>query len=44
MQGCLAQLLRECTEQLGGYSVIQQTLLYVFDAKKGIKQGPQKYR
>lgn len=44
MQGCLAQLHRECTEQPGGYSVIQQTLPYVFNAKKGIKQGPQKYR
>lgn len=44
MQGCLAQLHRECTEQLGGYSVIQQTLPYVFDAKKEIKRGPQKYR
>ena len=30
------QLCRECTEQLGNYSVNQQILPYVINAKKGI--------
>ena len=36
MQGRLVQLCRECTEQLGNYSVNQQILPYVINAKKGI--------